>query len=491
MAYETWWSVHLYTYLALFLVVLAPGRHGRVVRRPSVGARRGGPRCGSARWRSSSASRDRAAAVALAAPPRDASRRSSPRAPARSRSSLDGPPAAPAAGRRRAVPAVALPAPRAVVAGAPVLAVSARRGRAPVGSPSRISATSQRRRSRLRPVSRATRGPRTGRSHPTAPQRDRVLLVGAGVGIGARSVALLQELPAARRRDRRALRAHRRDADLVLPRRASHPRWRAATGGSSSSSAHATRCPLERRRVAPRSCPTCRRATRLPVRRPDALSRQLLAELAARQAVRPTAVHFGCLRLLRTEPMMRRAPVVHDGCAGPPSAPPRSSPSTPKRRRSRPPAAAASAKMHEHEHADPDADHDHDRARRASTSGRRPPSAHGHHARDRRAVRRRPGPGHRRRAAGSSKLEAAAAAGHRSRLSVRRSPATAAPVLQQSGPGPSSAAAVPTPSAGRDPREHSGTTRQIAVQSALDKLTSRPRTAPAPRCRSQSGGGRL
>ena len=63
MAYETWWSVHLYTYLALFLSFSHQIHTGASFvghpRRP-----RGGRRCGSARSRSSSpaASRCRSSA---------------------------------------------------------------------------------------------------------------------------------------------------------------------------------------------------------------------------------------------------------------------------------------------------------------------------------------------------------------------------------------------------------------------------------------------
>ena len=52
LAYETWWSVHLYTYLALFLSFSHQVDTGASFVGHPLGDRRGGRRCGSApsRW---------------------------------------------------------------------------------------------------------------------------------------------------------------------------------------------------------------------------------------------------------------------------------------------------------------------------------------------------------------------------------------------------------------------------------------------------------
>ena len=120
MAYETWWTVHLYTYLALFLAFLH-----QVERAPrsSVTPRRGlvdGALDRRARARDRLARR--AAGLALAAPPHPR-RRGRARGARRVLGPARGPPARPAARRRRPVLPVALPAARPVVAGAPVLAL--------------------------------------------------------------------------------------------------------------------------------------------------------------------------------------------------------------------------------------------------------------------------------------------------------------------------------------------------------------------------------
>ena len=97
-------------------VLLAPDRHGRVVRRASGRALLvdGAVARDAGRGRRCA---DRPAGLALAAPPRPGRRRAARGA----RRRLDRPagaPARPAAGRRRPVLPVAVPAPRAVVAGA-------------------------------------------------------------------------------------------------------------------------------------------------------------------------------------------------------------------------------------------------------------------------------------------------------------------------------------------------------------------------------------
>ena len=102
-------------------VVLAPGRHRGVVRRSphrtglvdgAVGRNAG---AGARRSR-------RATGVAVAAPPPDGDRRDA-RGPRHLQRAAARPPPRPAAGRRRPVHPMALPAPRPLVAGAPVLAI--------------------------------------------------------------------------------------------------------------------------------------------------------------------------------------------------------------------------------------------------------------------------------------------------------------------------------------------------------------------------------
>ena len=255
LAYETWWSVHLYTYLALFLVVLAPGAHRRVVRRAPAGDRvvdgavdrdaRARPRLPRRRCRCGGR-----CAIGVTGPRRGAGGpghvlRDPPRTPPE-----------PDADRRRAVPAVALPASRPVVAGASRTRCRPRRRTAACGSPSRTSATTAPRLPRLRPGTRvAVEGP-YGAFTADARRGDRVLLVGAGVGITPIR-ALLEELPERRRRGRRAARARAGD-DLRPARRDRRgdrgaPRRRACTSSSGRASASAD--------LAAGSCPTFATAT--------------------------------------------------------------------------------------------------------------------------------------------------------------------------------------------------------------------------------------
>ena len=205
MAYETWWSVHLYTYLALFLSFSHQIHTGAsFVGHPRRAAwwtalwictlalvlacRVALPLCRSLRHRVTvDARRARRARHVLGRPARPAADRLP-----------DG---------RRPVPAVALPAPRAVVAGAPVLAVGradrvapADHGQGPGDHSAALARLSPARASRSRALRRVHR---RRRAHATAS-----LLVGAGVGITPIR-ALLEELPERRRRARRPARARR------------------------------------------------------------------------------------------------------------------------------------------------------------------------------------------------------------------------------------------------------------------------------------------
>ena len=150
------------------------------------------------------------------------------------------PPARPAARRRRSVLPVALPAPRAVVAGTSLLALGgavARRAAHHGQGPRRPQLRA--RRAAARHGAWRSRDP-TGPSPPTRAEHDRLLLVGAGVGT-APILALLEELPGAGRRHRAAARAP------PTPTSSCATRWptRSPTGAAacSSSSARATRCP--------------------------------------------------------------------------------------------------------------------------------------------------------------------------------------------------------------------------------------------------------
>ena len=127
MAYETWWSVHLYTYLALFLsfshqIDTGASFVGHPVARFWW----------TVLWLGTLARRrrraGRAAGVALAAPPGPGRRRRA-EGPGVVSILLRGRRLDRLPGRRRAVLPVALPAPRAVVAGAPVLALGGAGGR--------------------------------------------------------------------------------------------------------------------------------------------------------------------------------------------------------------------------------------------------------------------------------------------------------------------------------------------------------------------------
>ena len=295
MAYETWWSVHLYTYLALFLVVLPPGRHGRVVRRPPRGPRLvDGALGGDARARGRLPRR--AAAVALAAPPPAWSTRSAG-GPGHVQRDHARPAAAPAAGGRRPVPAVALPAPRAVVAGAPVLALG--RARRPPPAPHRQGPRRPQRRpgppdaghprGHRRALRRVHRRPAAARSRAA---------VGAGVGITPVR-ALLEELPDDA--DVVVILRGSTPADLVLPTR-SPRRSRAAAGACTRSSARASAWPST-----PARCglvPDVARATSTSAAPSASRTR---SDRGRRAPASPTTTSTGILRLLMA---MRRAPIV-------------------------------------------------------------------------------------------------------------------------------------------------------------------------------------
>ena len=282
MAYETWWSVHLYTYLALFLsfshqVDTGASFVGHPVARAWWTALWLGtlaswsPRAiGLPLWRSL---RHRCRVVGVDA---------------------GGP------GRRLGPAARAASLDRLPVAGGQFLQWRfLRRGlwwqahpyslsAAPAGDRLRITVkdlgdhsaglAAARSPARASPIE----GPYGAFTADTA-ARDRVLLVGAGVGITP-ILALLQELPRAGRRRRPAARL---DAPGPRPARRGRRRGRsAAAAACSSSSARATQVRLDARRAAPARPRRCAAATSTSaVPTPSRTARRRLA----RPACPPTA----------------------------------------------------------------------------------------------------------------------------------------------------------------------------------------------------------
>ena len=284
MAYETWWSVHLYTYLALFLsfshqVDTGASFVGHPVARAwwtalwlgtlavVVAARIGLPV-----WRSLR-HRVRVVGATPGGPGRRLDRPARPRAWTGCRSpgasSCSGASSAAGSGGRR------------------TRTRSPRRRRRPAAHHRQGPRRPQR---RPRPTARRGRAWRskapTGPSPPTPPSATALLLVGAGVGT-APVLALLQELPpgtdvtvllraSTRRdlvlRDEVAAEVHRRGGrlvDLVGPR---------------------DEVRLDAARAAPASSPTCARRE-VYLCGPDALSRQLATELE-RSGVPRRRIHF-------------------------------------------------------------------------------------------------------------------------------------------------------------------------------------------------------
>ena len=303
-------------------VVLAPGRHRRVVRRAPVGARRGGRRCGSGRsrvvvaariglplWRSLR-HRVRVVGVDAGGPGHRLGRAARPpaatgcRSPAASSSS--GASCAAGCGGRR------------------TRTRSRRRRR---GDRLRITVKdlgdhSAGARAAAARHAGGDRRARTAPSPPTRAERDRLLLVGAGVGT-APILALLQELPAATPTSSSCCAAPRRE-DLVLRDEIADEVARAAAAGCVELVGSRERGAPRRRRAAPRSSPTC--ADRdVYLCGPDALHARLAAELAARRRAR--APHpLRILRLLRRSP---RCAEPRSSSPPPSPAPPASWPSTP------------------------------------------------------------------------------------------------------------------------------------------------------------------
>ena len=207
MAYETWWSVHLYTYLALFLSFSHQVDTGASFVGPPGRARSGGRPCGSARSRSSWAAGSgcRSGARCATGCAWSPSRRRA-RAPSRSCSR----------GRRLDRLPVAggqflqwrFLRPRHVVAGAPVLALG-RPGPRPPADHGQGPRRPQRARSpRLRP------GPGSRSRVPTAPSPPTAAMPTGSCSSAPASArtpirALLQDLPGGRRRRRAAARLAR------------------------------------------------------------------------------------------------------------------------------------------------------------------------------------------------------------------------------------------------------------------------------------------
>ena len=242
------------------------------------------------------------------------------------------PPPRPAPGRGRAVLPVALPAPRAVVAGAPVLALGRAGGR-PAADHGQGPRRPQRRAGPRSRPGRAWRSrARTAASPRTRAERDRVLLIGAGVGT-APILALLQELPAAT--DVTVLLRASTRGDLVLRDEV------AARSAAPRRPARRARRPARRAcRSTPRRCagssPTCAAArSSCAVPTPSRAGSPPSSSAPACPAPRSTSSPSPS----ETEP--RRCADRPSSSAPPSSARPACSPSTPTRRRSRPPTAAA------------------------------------------------------------------------------------------------------------------------------------------------------
>ena len=265
-------------------LVLAPDRHGRVVRRPSGRAllvdaavardargrrrRRGsgcrsGARCATRCASSASAPRARASCRSCCAAAGSTGSRS------RAGSSSSGASCAAACGGRR-TRTRSRPRRRATCC----------------GSRSRTSATTAPAWPRSRPARASRSRARTAPSPPTRAERDRLLLIGAGVGT-APVLALLQELPAGS--DVTVLLRASTRGDLVLrdevAREVRAPR-RPARRARRPARPRAAR----RRGADAGSCPTCA-AARSTCAGPTPLSRRLAAELE-RAGVPGGRIHF-------------------------------------------------------------------------------------------------------------------------------------------------------------------------------------------------------